>query len=60
MKNLSQADLFSLFGSDPKTLVRSNDPDTMHVKRSVTVEVLFTRLALVTASGQVHDLPRFE
>ena len=28
MKNLSQADLFSLFGSDPKTLVRSNDPDT--------------------------------
>jgi hypothetical protein len=35
-------------------------PNPMHVKRSVTVEVLFTRLALVTASGQVHDLPRFE
>lgn len=28
MKKLSQADLFSFFGSDPKTLVRSDDPDT--------------------------------
>ena len=28
MKKLSQADLFSFFGSDPKTLVRSSDPDT--------------------------------
>jgi hypothetical protein len=30
MKKLSQTELFSVFGSDPKTLVRNNDPDTSH------------------------------
>jgi hypothetical protein len=37
--------------SGSATAINAVPTNPMHVKRSITVEVLFTRLALVTISG---------